>query len=335
MGFGELIHGGPVDADEYARVRDLVMFEGPDVRDRIVKFVVLIVLSSAIATYGLIADSVATVIGAMIVAPLMVPIVGTAFGVSTGDRGLTWRSVAMVALGVVLAVGLGWLLAIPFRVVIDPQTNSQIAARVNPRLIDLFAAIATGLAGAFAISRKDVSDTLPGVAIAISLVPPLANVGILLCVRDYPAAMGSLLLFTTNFLAILLSGAIVFGIMGFPRIALASHPEGHRGVAIATIIVLTLVLLVPLGASGASTVLQQSIQTKLSEATTAWLAGTDYEVASVSVDTTGTVVITGSGSLPVTEALKRELDRRLPKVPVVLEVMGQRRILVRPGAQGN
>ena len=79
-------------------------------------------------------------------------------------------------------------------------------ARTAPRLVDLAAALATGLAGAFAIGRKDVSDTLPGVAIAISLVPPLTNAGILLSTGRADLAMGSLLLFVTNYFAILITG---------------------------------------------------------------------------------------------------------------------------------
>jgi hypothetical protein len=84
--FSEVLHGGPVDAVEIARVRGVVMFEKPALRERLVRFWALLTLASAIATFGLYGDSAAAVIGAMIVAPLMLPIMGLAFAISIGDR---------------------------------------------------------------------------------------------------------------------------------------------------------------------------------------------------------------------------------------------------------
>jgi uncharacterized hydrophobic protein (TIGR00271 family) len=324
MGLGSLLHGGEVDAAEVARVRDVLVFEGSDVTDRLVKFAALLVLSSAIATFGLIGDSVATVIGAMIVAPLMTPIMGTAFGVSIGDRKVALRSFIAVMVGVAIAIGLGFVLSLPFHSVIDPITNSQIASRTNPRLIDLCAAIATGFAGAFAISRKDVSDTLPGVAIAISLVPPLANVGILLSVGATGMALGSMLLFTTNLMAILLAGSVVLGVMGFSRVALGGHGSQGRRIAIATIVVLTLALAVPLGLTGRQAVITQLVQSEVSQASATWLQGTDYGVTRVSTDGTVTVQVQGSGTLPPMEVLAARLAGRTYGAPVVVGVVGER-----------
>jgi hypothetical protein len=89
------------------------------------------------------------------------------------------------------------------------ETNSQVTGRTNPRLIDLIAALATGTVGAFALVRSDVSDTLPGVAIAISLVPPLAVVALALEAGRYDEALGALLLFGTNVTAIIATGTVV------------------------------------------------------------------------------------------------------------------------------
>ena len=178
--FADLLHGGRLDASEVARVRDVLLFEPPDLQRRLIRFGALLILASAIATYGLLGDSVATVIGAMIVAPLMLPIMGLAFGISIGDRRAIVSSILVGVAGMATAVLVGFILAQSVGEAFDPTSNSQIMARTSPRLVDLAAALATGLAGAFATGRKDVSDTLPGVAIAISLVPPLTNVGILL-----------------------------------------------------------------------------------------------------------------------------------------------------------
>ena len=97
--------------------------------------------------------------------------------------------------------------------VISFESNAQITGRVSPRLIDLYAALASGAAGAFAMSREDIADSLPGVAISISLVPPLCVVGIGLSEGQWDASLGALLLFLTNFLSILLAGGGVLALL--------------------------------------------------------------------------------------------------------------------------
>ena len=83
---GDVLHGGRVDDSELQRVRDVLLFEQPRLQERLVRFWALLILAAAIATFGLIGDSVAAVIGAMIVAPLMLPIMGLAFSITIGDR---------------------------------------------------------------------------------------------------------------------------------------------------------------------------------------------------------------------------------------------------------
>jgi len=161
-----------VTAADLARMRDQLVFDGDEAARKLSRFWVLLVLAAVIASAGVVGDSVAMVIGAMIVAPLMTPILGTVLSVVTGDSvNLAW-SLGLVVAGAVTVVGIGWLFGqnVPGPVVAD--TNSQVAGRVHPQLIDLIAALATGAVGSFALVRSDVSDTLPGVAIASSLVPP-------------------------------------------------------------------------------------------------------------------------------------------------------------------
>jgi uncharacterized hydrophobic protein (TIGR00271 family) len=116
--------------------------------------------------------------GAMIITPLMTPVLGTMLSIVLANRTNLTRSLLLVAGGAVVAIAIGWLVGL---LVVDPvvaETNSQVAQRVHPKLIDLVAALATGAVGSVALVRRDISDTLPGVAIAISLVPPLSVVGL-------------------------------------------------------------------------------------------------------------------------------------------------------------
>jgi uncharacterized hydrophobic protein (TIGR00271 family) len=147
----------------------------------------------------------------MIVAPLMTPILGIVLAVVLADRANLRRCVVLVMAGAAAVVVIGWLvgLFVPYPVV--AATN----ARVTPRIVDLVAALATGAVGSVALARSDISDTLPGVTIAISLVPPLAVVGLTLesgTPRQSPAAF---VLFVTNVAAILASGIVV---MAFHRV---------------------------------------------------------------------------------------------------------------------
>jgi uncharacterized hydrophobic protein (TIGR00271 family) len=177
-------------------------------------FYILVVVSSTIAAYGLLANSTAVVIGAMLVAPLMGPIFGIALGLVAGDRRLLGRAVAGETLGVLLAVAVGWLAGIsPLR--LDP--GAEILARTQPNLYDLIIALAAGLAGAYAISDKDVSPALPGVAISVALVPPLVTCGICLALRQPVQATGAMLLFVANLLAIQIASATVFAVAGAGR----------------------------------------------------------------------------------------------------------------------
>jgi uncharacterized hydrophobic protein (TIGR00271 family) len=318
----EFLHGGVVDESEILRIRDTLLFEEPERNRKLTRFFALLVLASAISTFGLIADSVATVIGAMIVAPLMLPIMGLAFGVSLGDRRAILRSLTISLLGIGTAIAVGYLLTWPMNAIINPEANTQIMTRTAPRLIDLLAALATGLAGAFATGRKDVSDTLPGVAIAISLVPPLANVGILLATGRTDLAMGSLLLFVTNYLAILLTGSFMFGIMGYPRAFLEERSRRAKGTAIAIAVVLVTAIILPLGATSFRTIIGSIVEQRTADAAEAWLEGSGYRFVSVrSEDGETRLVVAGQGDLPPQAALKEALDGEIFGLPVILEVL--------------
>src|SRR5258705_9661520 len=175
----------------------------------------MLIISAVIASAGVLSDSTATVIGAMIIAPLSTPIMGMALGIVTADRRQLLRSAGFVALGLVAVIGVGVLtsLAVPGNV--NLLANSQVSSRTSPRLADLAAAVATGLAGAVGLSRRDVSDVLPGVAIAISLEPPLAVAGVCLGQGEIALALGAPVLFPANVLALVLARTLVFPRYGY------------------------------------------------------------------------------------------------------------------------
>ena len=234
----------PIDLQ---RMRDQLFFEGVEHNRRLSRFWLLLPLSAVIASAGVVSDSTATVIGAMIVAPLMTPILGIVLAVVLTDAKNLRRSVLLVILGAAAVVGLAWIMGlfVPYPVV--AATNSQVAARVTPRIIDLVAALATGAVGSVALARSDISDTLPGVAIAISLVPPLAVVGLTLESGAPHQALGALLLFTTNVAAILASGIVVMALYRTHRVSdRAQAPEFHRRGAIAIVALFLIVVIVPL-----------------------------------------------------------------------------------------
>ncbi|WNM26650.1 TIGR00341 family protein [Demequina capsici] len=206
-------------------MREAVFFDGDRVRAQHTRFWLLLLLASAIATAGVVADSTATVIGAMIVAPLMRPIQGTMLATVLGDHRNLLRSVALMLAGAAAAVAVGFVLGLLVVQPVVAETNAQVAGRVSPGLVDLFAALAVGAVGSVALIRSDISDTLPGVAIAISLVPPLVVVGLTLESGEPAQALGALLLFLTNVAAILATGALVMGIFGYSRLRLEASDD--------------------------------------------------------------------------------------------------------------
>ncbi|WP_416676406.1 TIGR00341 family protein [Egbenema bharatensis] len=169
-------------------------------------YYVLLALSVVIATLGLLANSAATIIGAMIVAPLMGPILGMAFSVVMSNRRLLRRSTLSLITGTLMSIAIG---AVICRLVGIQTLTPEIIARTSPNLLDLGVALAAGSAGAFAFSRRDIADALPGVAIAVALVPPLSVVGIGIALNLQSVTFGSLLLFLTNLTGIVFSGGLV------------------------------------------------------------------------------------------------------------------------------
>ncbi len=230
-----------------ADMRQSVFFDGVDAHARYSRFWMLLVLSSIIAAAGVVADSTAAVIGAMIVAPLLGPIQGTMLATVLGDRRNLVRSLVLVVTGAIVAIFIGYAVGLVTITEVVAATNSQVAGRVSPRLIDLLAALATGVVGSIALVRRDIGDTLPGVAIAISLVPPLTVVGLTLESGAVDEALGALLLFVTNVVAIIATGIAVMSFYGVTKLSEAGSEGAPRRVALRKPVALLVAMFVVIG----------------------------------------------------------------------------------------
>lgn len=194
-------------------------------------FYFMLGMATAIATFGLLSNSAPAIIGAMIVAPLMSPIVGFSFAAIVGAHKLAIHSMVSVVSGIALVIGIAFActLVVGLRVV-----GSEILARTAPSTLDLFVALCSGAAAAFAHARVGIANSIAGVAIAVALVPPLSVVGIGLALGDGAVssqaialsdfhhqgggaamARGAFLLFATNILGIVAAAVLAFGLQGY------------------------------------------------------------------------------------------------------------------------
>ncbi|MEN9213882.1 MAG: DUF389 domain-containing protein [Gloeomargarita sp. DG_1_6_bins_138] len=219
-------------------------------------YLVLIIGSCVIATLGLLSNSAAVIIGAMIVAPLMMPIRGLAFGALIGDVSLFRRALLSLVVGTTIAVILSCLLGV---IAGFSVFGSEILARSTPNLLDLGIAVAAGGVCGYALVEPKVSATLAGTAIAVALMPPVCVVGLGLSQGNWVLSWGAFLLFLTNLLGIALACMVAFILAGY------AHWTKARGVlAVAT--VLTSVLVVPLGISFLELTRQNRLEANLRQA---------------------------------------------------------------------
>ena len=177
-------------------------------------FCALISLSTLIAALGLWDNSTAVVIGAMLVAPLMTPLVGIGFALIQGNLDLIRKARWAVLIGFANAFAIGFFVGLMMLLFSKTGTSSEMAGRDYPGLLDLFVALASGIAGAYAMSRKDLNGAIPGVAIAAALIPPIATSGMSLAIGNLTLSAGAFLLFLTNVVFIVLGTSMVFWSIG-------------------------------------------------------------------------------------------------------------------------
>ena len=196
-------------------------------------FWMVLILSGAIASLGLALNATAVVIGAMLIAPLLGPVLGLAMALAVGDGRLAIQTFVVIGLGTlgVIAMGAVLTLILPFQTVTE-----EILARTRPTTLDLAIAVASGLAGAVVtLSReKRLSASIPGVAIAVALIPPLGVAGFGIGTARWELVEGSMLLFGANLGGIVLSGMLAFLLIGMHRTDVVEaarrwHREGKRG----------------------------------------------------------------------------------------------------------
>ncbi|HBE19691.1 MAG TPA: DUF389 domain-containing protein [Cyanobacteria bacterium UBA11149] len=215
-------------------------------------YVILTISACLIATFGLISNSTAVIIGAMIVAPLMLPLRGLAFGALEGDFHLFGKALSAIAGATILALTLSWLTG--FLVGI-PEYGSEVLSRTQPNLVDLGIAVVAGGIGGFAKIRERISDVLAGTAIAVALMPPLCVVGLSLSQGIWSFSLGAFLLYLTNLLGITLACMVVFIAAGYTKV---SHALGWT-------VGLTFLLILPLGASFFRLVKQSQLEATIKD----------------------------------------------------------------------
>jgi len=192
-------------------------------------FVLLMILSTLLATLGLFLNSPSVVIGAMVLAPLMSPIISSSMGLLRSDSDLSRRSFSTLLTGMFIALSLSALMAfiLPFQ-----EITNEIEGRLHPSTLDLLVAVLSGIAGAFANARENIAKSLPGVAIAVALVPPLCVSGIGIGWLNFDVFYGAMLLFLTNLTGIIMAAGVSFMAIGF-----APFSRAKKGIALSVFMV--------------------------------------------------------------------------------------------------
>ncbi|NPV09690.1 MAG: DUF389 domain-containing protein [Anaerolineae bacterium] len=287
-------------------------------------FFIMIGLASLIATFGLQQNNPAVIIGAMLVAPFFAPVVALGLGIAHADVRLLRVALESTLKGVFLSVALSFLLsaAVPLRTV-----TAEMTSRTQPGLLDLGVALAAGAAGAYAVSRKEVSASLPGVAIAAALVPPLSVIGVGMAWGQWRLAGGAALLFGTNLVAITLAGALLMLMVGFRP---APRREGQERLRIGLVLVLLSLLLVaaPLAVLSARSLQVFQARRQVEAVLTERLAGgpglrlmaVSVEEGAGGLEVMATVASTGGVSSEQVADLERELEAETGR-PVRLGVV--------------
>ena len=231
------------------------------------------------------------------------------------------RAFALTVAGIIAVILFSYLLAwIVPGVTISFTSNGEITSRINPGLYALLTALGAGAAGAFIISRAEIADALGGVAIAISLVPPLCVVGISLRAGQMSAAISSLLLFTTNFLAILFAGGVVLVIIGLGKSAVSMEQLRFRRRGLLLFVVCLLLVAIPLSVTAYQNIIGIEDNNTATVTVQNWLQGTSYQVDTVSVnDRVVSVTVDGTGQTKPFQQLANQLARALGR-PILLNV---------------
>ncbi len=190
-------------------VRELIKQSTPDF-----DYFFMLVLSVLMATFGLLAGSESIVIGAMLLAPLLAPIMGLALGTSMSHHPLILRSLSTIGYSIAFAVGAALIGSFLFAFGgIGSGVNDVILSRTHPSLLYFSVAVISGLAVAYTTVRPNLSSTLPGVAVAVALIPPLAVFGIGIAMFNPQIIAGSFIMFAINVIGMVFAGMVTYSLM--------------------------------------------------------------------------------------------------------------------------
>ncbi len=202
-----LAHFRIVDDEAKARaVARLVRGSTPDF-----DFFFLMVLSVVMATVGIIIDSPTVVIGSMLIAPILFPVLSLALGVVLGDYLIFYR--ALTTLGFATALSVALAMAVVLMVPGEIAMTAELASRAEPTLAYLIIAVVSGFAVSYALVQPGLNETLPGIAISVALLPPLSATGALAAMGEWSASVGAFALFVVNVLGILIAAIVSFMLM--------------------------------------------------------------------------------------------------------------------------
>lgn len=270
------------------------------------QYVVMLGLSVLIAVMGLSLDSAAIVIGAMLLAPLMNPVLGLSAAISLALPRHLARSTVLVMASTGSAIVLAYLVA---KVLPDGTLTSETLSRTSPDLRDLIVALAAGAAGAYATVRQDVSSSLPGVAVAVALVPPLAAVGLTLQAGRGDLAEGAAMLFAANLCAIVLVGVFVFVVTGLVPSRRLQQKRTHVAASAVLVAAITVVIAIPLTVASINAAASGRERESIQAAVDRWLGGTANELDEVRIDADiAHIRITGPTAPPDTAELDRAIQ---------------------------
>jgi uncharacterized hydrophobic protein (TIGR00271 family) len=319
----------PKSADARQDLYDKILFDGPNARRRLIRFVALMSFASVIASMGVLTDSTAVVIGAMLIAPLMTPLMGMAISLVMGWPNQLARSTMVALAGVLIAIGISMFLGFLAPTLIDPAVNAQILGRTNPTTMDLVIAVAAGVAGAYGLSRPDVSDSLPGVAVAIALVPPLAVVGISYSQGEWHSGNGALLLFLTNMVAILIMGGLTFIVTGVTPVGRAADNQYRVRTALGAVATVGVVVLGGLLVNGTEITTNAVLQSRADATVEDWLDRAPMHAlveTRIDGDMITAVIVGPSEGVPDVRRLAKDLRAELRRsVTVDLRIVVEER----------
>jgi uncharacterized hydrophobic protein (TIGR00271 family) len=197
------------EKDKSHAVRKLVEDSTPDF-----DFYLMVILSILMATFGLLAGSETIVIGSMLIAPLLHPVLGLSLGVSMSNHELIRRSLRTIGMAIIFAIIASIVATFLFSFGhFSEVINGTILSRTVPSLIYLIVAVISGFAVTYALVKPELSETLPGVAVSVALIPPLAVIGIGVAKFDPTIVAGAVVMFGVNILGILAASMFAFSIM--------------------------------------------------------------------------------------------------------------------------